>query len=130
MGTEIDSRILLHWEAFEKKWEDKIVQLERGSKNGAITMAENRNRTSVQKELESIWRDRSERKDKITTNNIERLRSEMRLEVMSLSPRLSEEVVCRPQAGFLRCAVSVQKVSFFCDALSSATSYARVSLIL
>ena len=35
-----------------------------------------------------------EREDKITTNNIETLRSEMRLEVGRLSARLSEEVVC------------------------------------
>ena len=45
MGTLIDSRIQHHWEAFEKKWEDKIVQLELGSKDGTIAMAENRIRT-------------------------------------------------------------------------------------
>ena len=54
---QIDSRIR-HWVAFDKKWEDKIVQLEPGSKEGAITMAESRIRKSVQKEMEGVWRDR------------------------------------------------------------------------
>ena len=41
--TQIDSG------AFEKKWEDKIVQLEPGSKEGAITNVEHLMRMSVQR---------------------------------------------------------------------------------
>ena len=51
--TQIDSRIPHHWEASVKKWEGNVVQLEPGSKDGTIAMAENRLRTNVQKELES-----------------------------------------------------------------------------
>ena len=60
MGTQIDSRIRRHWVAFDK-WEDKIVQLEPGSTEGAIAMAESRIRKSVQKEMKGVWRDRMER---------------------------------------------------------------------
>ena len=88
--TQIDSRIQHHWEAFEKKWEDKIVQLEPGSEEGTITMAQNRICTNVQKEMEKVWRERMDREDKITTTNIETPRSEVRLEVMRLSARLSD----------------------------------------
>ena len=69
VGTQIDSRIRRHWVAFEKKWEDKIVQLEPGSTEGAIAMAESRIRKSVQKEMEGVWRDRMEREEKVTTNS-------------------------------------------------------------
>ena len=55
MGTQIDSRIRHHWVAFDKKWEDKIVQLEPGSKEGAITITESRIWKSVQKEVEGVW---------------------------------------------------------------------------
>ena len=65
--TLIDSRMRRHWVAFDK-WEDKIVQLEPGSKEGTITMAESRIRKSVQKEMEGVWRDRMERDEKVTTN--------------------------------------------------------------
>ena len=38
-----------HRSDFEKKWENKIAQLEPGSKDGVISMAEFRIRTEVQK---------------------------------------------------------------------------------
>ena len=69
MGTQIDSRIRHHWVAFDKKWEDKIVQLEPGSKEGAITITESRIWKSVQKEVEGVWRDRMEREEKVTANS-------------------------------------------------------------
>ena len=94
METQIDSKIQHHWEVFEKKWEDKIVQLEPGSKEGTITMTENRMCTNVQKEMEKVWRERMDREDKITTTNIETLRSEVHLEDIRMSARLNEEVVC------------------------------------
>ena len=49
VGTQIDPRIQHHWDAFEKKWEDKIVQLEPCSKEGTSALAESRIRMSVQK---------------------------------------------------------------------------------
>ena len=35
-------RRMQHWDTFERKWEDKIGQLEPGSKDGAINLAEHR----------------------------------------------------------------------------------------
>ena len=51
-----------------------------------VTQAEHRIRMMVQKEVEEIWRGRMEWEDKIHTNNVETLLSEL--------ARLSEEVVC------------------------------------
>ena len=69
MGTQIDSRTRRHWVAFEKKWEDKFVQLEPGSTEGAIAITESRIWKSVQKEVEGVWRDRMEREEKVTANS-------------------------------------------------------------
>ena len=39
METQLKSQIQQHWDIFEEKWEDNIVQLEPGSKEGAGAMA-------------------------------------------------------------------------------------------
>ena len=62
------------------------MQLERGSKGGTLTAAEHRIRHSVRSEKEKIWKDRMEKEDKITTNSVETLKSQVL--------RLNEEVVC------------------------------------
>ena len=56
--TKLEAKMQSQWETFEQKWEDEIVQLKLGSKEGAITMAEYRIRTNVQAELEKLWTDR------------------------------------------------------------------------
>ena len=52
--TNWEAKLQSQCETFEKTWEDKIVQLEPGSKEGAITLAEYRIRSSVQAELEEL----------------------------------------------------------------------------
>ena len=64
-----------HRSDFEKKWENKIAQLEPGSKDGVISMAEFRIRTEVQKTVDKNWKDRMENEDKITNGKIESLHS-------------------------------------------------------
>ena len=55
--------------------ENKIAQLELGSKDGVISMAEFRIRTEVQKTVDKNWNDRMENEDKVTTGKIESLHS-------------------------------------------------------
>ena len=64
-----------HRSDFEKKCEKKIEQLEPGSKDGVISLAEFRIRTEVQKTVDKNWKDRMENEDKITNRNIESLHS-------------------------------------------------------
>ena len=64
-----------HRADFEKKWENKIEQLEPGSTDGVISLAEFRIRTEVQKTLDKNWKDRMGKKDKITNGKIESLHS-------------------------------------------------------
>ena len=59
----------------EKKWENKIEQLEPGSTDGVISLAEFRIRTEVQKTVDKNWKDRMENEDKITNGKIESLHS-------------------------------------------------------
>ena len=39
--TQMKTQIQQHWDTFEKKWENKIEQLEPWSVEGTISMAEN-----------------------------------------------------------------------------------------
>ena len=68
--TNLKGRTQHQRETFERKWEDKIVQLEPGSKEGTISLAEHRIRTSVQTEMEKTWMERMEKEDKINTNKV------------------------------------------------------------
>ena len=61
------------------------MQLEPGSKEGTIYMAEFRIRVSVQADLEKLWSERLEKEDKIITNKYETLTSQV--------DRLSQEIV-------------------------------------
>ena len=62
---------------------EKIVEPD--SKEATTTVAEHRIRTSVQTEVEKVWKDSMEEENKITTNTVETLHSQV--------ARLSEEVV-------------------------------------
>ena len=84
METQLKSQIQQHWDIFEKKWMEKIVEPD--SKETTITLAGHRMRQSAQHEMEKTWKDRMEEEDKITTNKVETLHSQV--------VRLSEEVVC------------------------------------
>ena len=80
--------------AFEKKWEEKIVEPD--SNEGAIALAEYRIRTSVQTEMEKIWPERMEKEDKITTHKYETLNSQV--------PRATQQVVkIEREAQWQRC---------------------------
>ena len=83
--TNLEAKMQKQWEMFAKKWEDKIVQLEPGSKEGTITMAECRIQKNVQAEVERLWTERMEKEDKIMTNKNETLNL--------LVERLSQEIV-------------------------------------
>ena len=51
METQLKTQIHQHWDTFEKRWTDKIVEPD--SKEGTITAAEHRIRLSVQNEMEN-----------------------------------------------------------------------------
>ena len=70
-----DAKMQSHWRTFEKKWEEHIVQVEPGSKESAITLAEYRIRSSVQADMEKLWTERMEKEDKIMLNKYETLNS-------------------------------------------------------
>ena len=57
------------WTTFETKWEEKIVKPD--SKEGTITLAEHRTRTSVQTAMKKFWAERKEKEDKITKKKYE-----------------------------------------------------------
>ena len=57
--TDLESKVQTQWSAFEKKWEEKIVEPE--SKEGTILLVDHRIRTSVQAEMEEIWKERMEK---------------------------------------------------------------------
>ena len=65
------------WEMFDKKWENKIVQLQPRSKEGTITMAVHPIQKNVQAELEMLCTDRMENEDKIMKNKHETLNSQV-----------------------------------------------------
>ena len=52
--TNWEAKLQSQRETIEQKWEDKMVQVEPGSKEGAITLAEYRIRSSVQAGLEEL----------------------------------------------------------------------------
>ena len=56
--TNLEAKLQRQWEAFEQKWEDKIVQLKPGSKEGSVSLAEYRIRTSVHADMEKLWTER------------------------------------------------------------------------
>ena len=89
MDEKVQLQMQGHWENFEKKWENTIVQLEPGGKKGwwDIAAAEHRIRMDVQKDVDKNWRDRMANEDKLTTSKIESLRSiveELEREVTTL----------------------------------------------
>ena len=59
----------------KKKWENKIEQLEPGSTDGVISLAEFRIRTEVKNTVDKNWKDRMENEDNITNGKIESLHS-------------------------------------------------------
>ena len=63
-----------HRSDFEK-WENKITQLEPGSKDCVISMAEFRIRTEVQKTVDKDWKDRMDNEGKIINGKIDSLHS-------------------------------------------------------
>ena len=63
--------------------------------------------------MEKVWKDRMEREDKITTNKVETLKSELR--------RLSEEVVCMKNRPNGSGAIVVE---FFTGSGGSARNFA------
>ena len=67
MDDKMQTHLSDHRSDFEKKWENKIAQLESGSKDGVILMAEFRIRTEVQETVDKNWKDRKENEDKVTT---------------------------------------------------------------
>ena len=83
-----DGYNLKQWRTFENKWTEKNVHPD--DKDAAITQAEFRIRVVVQKDVEERWKTRMDNEDKITTNAIETLRSE----VTKMSSKIAEEVVC------------------------------------
>ena len=52
MDDKMQTHLNDHRLDFEKKWENKIAQLEPGSKDGVISMAEFRIRSEVQKTVD------------------------------------------------------------------------------
>ena len=64
--------------------------MEPDDKEAAVTQAEHRIKLAVQRDADERWRNRMDKENRITTNTIEALRSE----VTRLSAQLSEEVVC------------------------------------
>ena len=73
--NEDENGIEQQWDIFEKKWESKIVQMEPGSVECAISMAESPIQRSVQRDLEKIWSARTEKEDKIMLIKYETLNS-------------------------------------------------------
>ena len=83
--TAWEKQVQQQWVHFEKMWKDKFVQLEPGSKEGMVSMAEHRIWTSVQGDLEKMWSDRMGKEDKIMTNEYETLKTQQ-------SERLTHEI--------------------------------------
>ena len=75
MEDKMQTHLNDHRSDFEKKWENRIEQLEPGSKDGVISLAEFRIWTEVQKNVDKNWKDRMENEDKITNGKIESLHS-------------------------------------------------------
>ena len=73
---------------FENKRTEKVVHPD--DEEAAVTHAEFRIRVAVQKDIEERWKTRVENEDKITTNALETLRSE----VAKMSAKMADEVVC------------------------------------
>ena len=71
-----------------KNWTDKIVQPD--DKEVVITQAEHRIKRMVQRGADERWKNRMTNEDKITTNTIEVLRSDIK----RLGAKTAEEVVC------------------------------------
>ena len=71
-----------------EKVDGKIVQPD--NKEAVFTQAEHRIKMAVQRDADERWRNHMDKEDKITTNTIEVLRSD----VVTLWAKLSEEVVC------------------------------------
>ena len=70
----LEQRVQEQWKTFENKWTEKIVQPD--DKEAVICQAEFRIRRAVQKDEDERWKNRMAN-DKITTNAIETLRSEL-----------------------------------------------------
>ena len=88
--TEWESKVQQQWVDFEQKLEDKIVQLEPGSVEGTVSLAEHRIRMNVQIEMDKTWSDRLEKENRIVLNKYETLNSTVgRLgrEVVNLTER-------------------------------------------
>ena len=64
--------------------------MEPDDKEAVVTQAEHRIKLAVQRDADERWRHRMDKEDRIPTNTIEALRSD----VVRLSAQLSEEVVC------------------------------------
>ena len=84
----LEKRVQEQWETFENKWTEKLVHPD--DQEAAITQAEFRIRVTVQKGVEERRKTRMENEDKITTNAIEVLRSDLN----KMSAKMAEEVVC------------------------------------
>ena len=83
----LEQRVQEQWKTFENKWTEKILHPD--DKEAAITQAEFCIRVAVQKDVEKRWKTRMENEDKITTNAIEVLRSDLN----RMSAKMAEEVV-------------------------------------
>ena len=91
--TSLEAKMQNQWKTFEKKREDKILQLEPGTEEGATTLAEYRIRTSVQADLEKLWTERMEKDDKIMLNKCETLNSTVeRLDSETINLRETQEL--------------------------------------
>ena len=75
MDNKMQTHLNNHRLDFEEKWGNTLAQLELGSKDGVISMAEFRIRSEVQKTVDKNWKDRMENEDKVTTGKIESLHS-------------------------------------------------------
>ena len=60
---------------FEKTWTDKVVQPD--DKEAVFTQAEHRIKMAVQRDADERWKKRMANEDKVTTNTIAVLRSEV-----------------------------------------------------
>ena len=75
-GQYLEQRVQEQWKMFENRWTEKIVQPD--DNEAAITQAEHRIRMAVQRGADDRWKNRMANEDKITTNAMEVLRSDLK----------------------------------------------------
>ena len=73
--TSLEEWVQERWKSFEDKWSEKVVRPD--DKEAVICNAEFWIRRAVQQNEDERWKKRMANEDKITTNAIETLRSDL-----------------------------------------------------